>query len=320
MLLLAITLCLAGCGGKKTTVDFEQLTVAKPYGYSGFATLRLDFDYETLENLIWDGTLEQEMIISNFDSSVKYTFDDQKTLKNGDMVAVKVDYNENIAETLALKCTGTEFTITIAGLEEPTSFSLKGATNVETTGYNGFGSLSISPNLEFFGSDQTKNGLMRGVAYAYYNSENLKNGDTVEVEVSFDEAVFENQGLIAADSKFTVTIEGLEEPKVVKLSDIVSVEIGALASTYYGISVYPTDSFPTSIKIHDLTFTCDEYSADVWDFNDYSRGYLCMFLLGNRRSNLPDPGTIVTIGVTSADVLGKAGFVLENSSEKFTLK
>ncbi|MDR0221040.1 MAG: hypothetical protein LBI54_06525, partial [Lachnospiraceae bacterium] len=115
-------------------------------------------------------------------------------------------------------------------------------------------------------------------------------------------------------------IEGLEEPKVVKLSDIVSVEIGALASTYYGISVYPTDSFPASIKIHDVTFACAEYPVDIWKLHDYGRGDLCMFLLGNRSSSLPNPGTTVTIEMTSADVLGKAGFVLENSSEKFTLK
>ena len=202
--------------------------------------------------------------------------------------------------------------------EELISFSLKDATNIEISGYNGFGSLNVSFDKNIIENNITNSALLYSFNYNFETSENLKNGDIIEIEVSYNDEEAKKLGFLMVDTTFIVNIEGLGELSAIKLNNIVNLRLGNLASTFYGIIIEPTDSFPENLKLHSLSFICDEFPDNTVSNLDNRGNDVIMIRFTN--NTMPDEGKTITLRLTDENALGRAGYSLESEYGQFILE
>lgn len=103
------------------------------------------------------------------------------------------------------------------------------------------------------------------------------------------------------------------------LEDIITVYTGSLASSFYGIIIRPTDSFPENVDIHKLTFTCEEY-PDMTAMKLYDAGNKTNVWIFQFTSRTMPDDEFVTITLTNPETLKRAGYVLEIASAEFPLQ
>jgi hypothetical protein len=336
LVMMLSSVFVGGCAGSKTTVDIEDFLTITVTGFDGSGRLSTSIQWNPLEAFIQNETGANEMTVSSFADTIEVSPDVSENLSNGDVVNLRISYNNTLAESLGVMFTGTAIRYTVEGLEklELTSFSLKEAANIEIKGFNGLGSLNISFNNNHFKDNipdisakslsddevyfflEAEMNFAFTVNYNFEASENLKNGDAIEIEVLFDENRAKALGLSIIDVNFSVTVEGLEEAKTVKLSDLITVRLNRVNAMYHDMLISPTDDFPASVRFYALDnavrFTCDEYP-------DIRYGSVN----GNFRfapNYKPAEGAIVTIRIVDSSLLGKAGYILESEYEQFVLE
>jgi hypothetical protein len=315
LVIMLSSVFVGGCaGGGKTTVDIEDFLTITVTGFDGSGRLSTSIQWNPLEAFIQNEAGANEMTVSSFADTIEVSPDVSENLSNGDVVNLRISYNNTLAESLGVMFTGTAIRYTIEGLDEFTNLSLKEAANIEFKGFNGFGSMSLSIDRDFFSASEQN--IINSIRYSFEASENLKNGDSIEVEVSYNESEAQRLGIKMTDTNFSVTVEGLEEAKTVKLSDLITVRLNRVNSMYHDMLIAPTDDFPASVRFYALDnavrFTCDEYP-------DIRYGSVN----GNFRfapNYKPTEGAIVTIRIVDSSLLGKAGYILESEYEQFMLE
>ena len=210
----------AACGSKSLSpADYYTVSFS---GYNGYGTASIsgesDFGYAVLDALMeakkiesssWSDfaakLLEDKDLIAlsntiESDSFVK--LDTSSGLKNGDTVTLKFNYNNDDYKGAGIAFSGDSATFTVTGLKEIEDYDAFGDITVKYTGYSEYGTASVI--------NETNNGL----TYSVSSSENLKNGDTVTVEVSWGGSLEEyahKYGKRVVSTTKEYTVSGLKE-------------------------------------------------------------------------------------------------------------
>ncbi|MCL2077032.1 MAG: hypothetical protein FWH08_01340 [Oscillospiraceae bacterium] len=235
-----------------------------------------------------------------------------------------------------------------------TTIDFESLTNTEVTGYNGYADLRLrfsTKALEDLVWDETFNhavvieNFADSVKYTYNNYQNLKNGDRVEIQVDYNENIAETLGIRVANNKFFVTVEGLEELREVKLSDVIEVSIGSAFGGGVAIQITPAEDFEEtffSLNINKgLKFVCDEFPEPETTYDSVNTQIRANknFLTGdpNNRLDVQEGQTITLRAVYDPssyrqssfatieppanleELLSSKGFKLESDSAQFTL-
>jgi len=207
--------------------------------------------------------------------------------------------------------------------DKKTSCDFEALTKVTSSGYDGYGNLKL--NFDFKGlediiwdgtmaHDITITNFSDSVKYTYDKSENFKNGDKVDVEVSYNANIAETLGLKAEKTKFTVTVEGLEELKAVTFDDLFEVEFRDKGSWDVGGIIV---DYKELGLVYSIQVICEEYP------DKYEAGTIIVV----PREYIQN-GQTVTLRIVLSDSkketsleneLGKKGYVLTSDSKQVTV-
>lgn len=196
ILMLAFVM-LAGCKSK-TNYDFESLTDAVVSGADGYGKVSFEQDYSLLKEVMGDD-LNKLALYSEFSESVKYNYLDTGNFKNGDEIKVKVSYDEKLAKELGLKISNDEFVYTVSGLQELSVLKMSDVAEITVSGISPNASIKIKPLRSDLG--------IRVIC----NETNLKNGQTVFLDVSYDKDNLTSKGYLFEYGDNSYTVSGLDE-------------------------------------------------------------------------------------------------------------
>ena len=133
------------------------------------------------------------------------------TLKNGDSVTLKINYDENLAKTAKLKLTDTEVTQTVSGLTVLTQVNPFDKVTVKFSGY--------SPDA---GAEITADNVPAPFSpydFKLDKTSGIKEGDTVTVTCTLSESVAEEKGYTLTETSKTFTAENLDK-YILTMADI----------------------------------------------------------------------------------------------------
>ncbi|MCM1467768.1 MAG: hypothetical protein NC086_06425 [Alistipes sp.] len=145
-----------------------------------------------------------------------------------------------------------------------TGIALEDYISYEYEGVNEYGSLAASVDVEKILTDygekideektESFRELLSGLQLDVSKSENLCNGDEVEIRVDYDEELCENAGVRFKNNTVKVTIEGLEEGELLDLFADISVEVRGTAP----LATASVQNKSSNEFIRNLTFTLDK--------------------------------------------------------------
>lgn len=219
---------LAGCG--KTTIKLNKYVTITAEGYDSMGTASYEFDYDTfkkdysgkikvsknnseLRGLgLLAGMTTEELLL---DTCVRWKLDKTSGLKNGDIVTLKWDCEDAMAEEyFNVKLDYSDITYTVKGLEEVGKFDPFDYVKVSFSGTSPNGFVVITPDYD--------KAEMQYVAFKEDKTIGLKNGDTVTVNASISGSVdsfVEKFGVILEETEKIYTVDGLAE-YISDISDI----------------------------------------------------------------------------------------------------
>lgn len=126
---LLICVCaLSGCAGKKT-IDLKDYTAVSFSGYDGSGTARVDIDTDAMLPLFGDGSA-----LWLYDCFSWTTDAVSDTLSNGDILKVKVTYNETMINNANARVINTELSFPVTGLKEKEKLDLSGTVTLDVQG------------------------------------------------------------------------------------------------------------------------------------------------------------------------------------------
>ena len=198
-------------------------------------------------------------------------------------------------------------------------FTACGKTNVDIdsmltisfTGSNGFGKPVFNTDisaLEDIAADKDSETQIKYFAFltslkTTADKENLSNGDEITVTTTYNKEIADELGLNVINTETKVTVQGLEELKELKLSDIISIE-------YSGIS--PKASAIVDIKDDlsnlDISLTSEHPSVNTHEYGKYAT------------SELKNGDTFTVKVQTDAEELAALGYVMPETEYTVTVE
>lgn len=178
----------------------------------------------------WRSSIELLLTLSDIDISLDKTSD----LSNGDTVTVTLTYPDSLEEKLGVRIrpkSGSSWKAKISDLEEATEVDIFKYFPVSFSGYNGYGTASVSEASDYI------------LTCTLSKTEGLTNGEQITLTVKapsnrvLSDYCAEKYGIIPKESSCKVTVYALEEADTVDLFEDVDVTLTGY-SPYLGISVY----------------------------------------------------------------------------------
>lgn len=196
VLLMMCVCALTGCSGKKT-IDFKDYVSVTFEGYSGSGKARVHVNYDALRVYVNSRDIEEDIWyeVSQFDE-----------LKNGDTVAVQMQYNALLLENAKVKAKNPVLTFVVAGLKEKEKLDLFSKVKLETNGTSPECSLTI----KYDGAAQVRFVVLDelGAPLERYNGEYypFKNGDKVTVKIDDNslQTISEQYEIMETSREYTV--------------------------------------------------------------------------------------------------------------------
>ncbi len=175
-------------------VDLSELYHIEIEGYDGYATAQLvQDDWDT--NTVFENE-EQAALVS----TLQGTLDKTEDIKNGDVITATFTYDETYAEQVGVRFQNASFSVTAEGLETADVIDPFENVSLSYEGVSPAGTVTITGgNEDLF----------------YYSIADdrryFANGDTVTIQVSYDESDVQQAGGIVLESTKEYTVEGLPE-------------------------------------------------------------------------------------------------------------
>ena len=247
-----------------------------------------------------------------------------KGLKNGDKVKVTVKYPESSLKDKNIKIINTEFEVEVKGLQKGTKIDPFDGIEVNFSGFDGSGYASVSSSSEPWAY---------AIGYDYSYSDNLKNGDSYDITVSFyyeltktgDTAYFKyDDKYYIIDAKDldennkltkTYTVEGLTEREEIDPFEGITFEYSG-ALPFVKPTYVNADSVKSEIK-DSVYFSvdCPEYIGADGEFSVTCEGYYSLAEDGYVLKGANDEGQ-VTKTFKISDLKDVPSYVTKDNAEK----
>lgn len=164
---------LTGCS-KKINIDLKASTQVSFSGYNGEGSIRVDIDQNKIASLL--GEMNIMTVASVVDSFKPQEVSNNNTLKNGDKVKVKIDYDKDIMNNAKVRVSNSEFDVVVEGLKEKEKLDVFENVTLEVNGTSPECTIKVSYNGNELNS------------YSFEivdadNNKRYKNGDKVTVKI-----------------------------------------------------------------------------------------------------------------------------------------
>ena len=244
---------------KFNVVDYITPTAA---GVDGRGELNLTFDTDKLiadielkKSLSDDDKSAIASALEDFQSSCKASA--ESGLSNGDTVTIETSLDSKLLKSFRAALVNGTVTYTVDGLYAPQEMSLNDYLSVSVTGFEGFGTAWPVFDKEGFSAEVLallENNIAPEEAEAFVSTElaayeesvkavlsqtdNLVNGDTVDVILSMDQPEIEQYGITFNYADFSCTVEGLTDTVCLNIADYLDASfIGADGAGSVNLSV-----------------------------------------------------------------------------------
>ena len=251
------------------TVDFSEFYEIKVEGYDGYGKAEVVLKDTASEMIASD---ERYQILN----TATFTLTKEDHIKNGETIEATVNYDQAFAEEKRITITNQTLTVTAENLEEANVVDPFEFLTISVDGISPVATISLVDESE---TKLFTYGFKNEVTY-------VKNGDEITIVASYDEAEFEEKGLVAAETEMTYKVENLAE--YVMSTDmltnnmrlLINESTGAklenvLKSNRYSI-IYkindPDFSFMSSLSFKDITveksYLLTKNTPDNWSANN----------------------------------------------------
>lgn len=208
---------LSGCGEKK--IDLENYVEVTFDGLDKAGTATISFDSEGLASeMTGKGGLSKMQEISRTIDTIELTLNQDENLQNKDVVKAACKYDNHMAKQAGLRLDFDEMEFEVSGLEQSTAVSanvLLDQAGVMLEGVSPYGEAYID-NAENEYSD-----------FVYYNldkTDNIKNGDEIQLSLQLDELAAEYAGYAIVGGDTVKTLKVAELPEYASLYDDITQE------------------------------------------------------------------------------------------------
>lgn len=207
LIVVAVTLIVKSIPRKIELEPFVEVTYD---GYDGYAAASCSVDITGLLNHINEEldlnfeSAEDERIEKEIKAvqSVVAKLDKTTNVKNGDVLNVTLEYDNDLAKEIGVKFIGDALSVNVDGLEEPIVVNPFEGLEVHFSGK--------SPNGQMTYSYENDNGYFSWGDFKADKDGPFKNGDTVTFSIVNENSLF-TRGIVCSENRKTFTVEGLEE-------------------------------------------------------------------------------------------------------------
>lgn len=226
----------------KKKIDLQDYTTVEFSGYEKHGTAALEFDRTKLSEALAKsaGINTDTKDLKDMDSlsdlqdmlsskkvtkyakmyqlleEIEYKLDKTSGLKNGDVVTVTFEFNNETAKELGVRFVGEPMEFTVEGLKEIKEVDAFASLKVEFNGTSPNASVSLN-------NESTE----EGISNLYFTAEpssDLKIGDKIKVSVDYDEEQFiENYGCVLSATEKEYTVENVDS--YIEKADDISKEV-----------------------------------------------------------------------------------------------
>ena len=204
----ALCMLFTACGGatKAELAPYLSVTYSGCNG-NGTASVKFDFsdfEYDIMSRWKGKGKLEKLAKLTAVERTITYSADVSEGLRNGDIITVKISYNEAKAKEYGYSFTALDKKFTVEGLEEPIMIDPfdENILKLSVSGTAPFAWLEI-------GYTGDRDAPEAHIRYEADKEFELKNGDTVTVTASISENYI-RKGYQLTRNEMNLTVEGLE--------------------------------------------------------------------------------------------------------------
>lgn len=233
-----IAMCLSGCAGgnRGVTVSGKESCDVSVSGINGKGTISMSLNRNQLDDAAvslygdpddikpeqYAQYLEAYSKFSSAVSSMNYsiTSDKKENFSNGDVVTIKLSYNEKKLQEAGINISDATFEYTVSGLTEATDLDPFEGLKVEYTG--------ISPNVRVEFDTSGCNEYVRNNVNFYIDGDSGKyaNGEKFTVKASYNESKAETNAINITSTTKEYTVEGaLEYPATLDGVDLSAIDV-----------------------------------------------------------------------------------------------
>ncbi len=192
--LLAVLMLLNGFLKRPTKVDWSKYITVNVTGVDSRGTAELTVD--------WNGLLGS--VSSSRRGALRgtsITLDQEELLNNGDEITVTFHYDPSSFERSRLKVKEDTTIVKVKGLKKANPVDAFADLEVTFQGLDGFGTAVVTNHSE--------DAFIRSMAFSVEENQNLSNGQSVLVTVSYDQQQADDKQIAVPESSRTYTVSGL---------------------------------------------------------------------------------------------------------------
>lgn len=201
LLLLAVLILIFINRGED--LDFSDYYSLEIKGYNGLGYVEVQRDDDKLKD-------KSESKKKFFESISYEVHGSDKKLKNGDLVEVIFNYDDELANKAKINVKSNILSKEAQGLDQPQTIDLFEKISLSFSGYDNKGRLDMK--------DQNQ------VDFSYDlkidKKEGLKNGDKIKLSLDYDQEDLNRKGIIISQKEKEFLVTGLKEKKVIKTEDL----------------------------------------------------------------------------------------------------
>lgn len=184
-------------------LDFADYYSLEIKGYNGLGYVEVIRDDDKLKD-------KSEDKKKFFDSISYEVHGPDEKLKNGDLVEVIFNYDDELANKAKINVKSNILSKEAEGLDQPQTINLFEKIDLSFTGYDEKGRAELDD----------KNQLDFSYKIKIDQEENLKNGDKVKVSLDYDQEDLNKKGIIISQTEKEYLVVGLKEKKILKTEDL----------------------------------------------------------------------------------------------------
>ena len=253
---LFILVMFSACGTVEYSVkDFADVTVI---GYTEHGTLSIKVNDAAVNKIYADGKRDKTAAL-RFAETFRFSYDGQSDedsyFSNGDVVTIKVTYDESMARALNITFIDDSFDFIVDGLEDKVEMSPFEGLGVKFNGVAPYGSVQLDKSncIQY---------IIDNVTF-YCDNYDLSNGDKVVVRAEFNKEIAERNGYVFTEDVKKYTVVGLSKYVTTMMGvtyDTVTAKMHRMVETYVA-------GADTSYKTLDWYFGEEDYETDTEEEN-----------------------------------------------------
>ncbi|MGB4610482.1 MAG: hypothetical protein WBH77_07645 [Saccharofermentanales bacterium] len=228
LIISLLAVCISGCS-KTAKIDPSQLLAIKETGGNGYGSVEVKISDYYRNSLINNfGNDKKSKIDGNtilarnmyFDTLQFKISEPNQNLSNGDVVAITIIEDEQLAKNAKLKLSNKVFEYQVSFLPELEVLDPFDYYQIVFSGDNGEGyvqvdgGIPVMTSIDYLIYDSYGNKLEYDYGYSE-QSQGLSNGDSITLKLDYDKASLVEEGYVMNQDELTYTVSGLEEFEIV---------------------------------------------------------------------------------------------------------